>query len=274
MSTTPDNIFGNQPQDTPDNGGGSNPPNAQDNQAITTMLANIKNERGEQKYKTLDDALNALKHSQEYIPQQNARVAQLEAELLAAKGTASKVEEIERTLQALTQQKTEAITSANPGLTEEQVANLVNATLTRKQQETLAQNNITTVVASLQAAYGTEAEKVYNAKAQELGMTVAELNALAAKTPTAVLNLIGVQRGQSTGSPIHSTINAGGFAPKPNSKIGRNETTVPIGATSQELALEWQNAKDMQAELEANGMSIDDMTNPKNYFKHFGKRTK
>lgn len=272
MSTTQDNIFGTNTQVTPDNSGGSNPPNVQNDSAITTMLAGIRNEHGEQKYKTLDDALKALKHSQEYIPQLTTKLAQQEAELLAAKGTASKVEEIERTIQALTQQKTDAITNANPGLSAEQVADLVHQTLTRKQQEELARSNITSVVANLQAAYGTEAEKIYNAKAVELGMTVVELNALAAKTPTAVLNLIGVKKGHLPGSPVHGTINAGGFAPKPNSKIGRNETTVPIGATSHELAQEWQNAREMQQELEANGMSVDDLTDPKTYYKYFGKR--
>jgi hypothetical protein len=272
MSDTTGNIFGNQSQVTPESNGGSNPPNVQNDQAITTMLAGIRNEHGEQKYRTLDDALKALKHSQEYIPQLTTKLAQQEAELLSAKSAASKVEEIERTLQALTQQKTEAITNANPGISAEQVADLVNQTLTRKQQETIAQSNITSVVANLQAVYGTEAEKVYNAKAQEFGMTVAELNALAAKTPAAVLNLIGVKKGQSPGSPVHGSLNAGGFAPKPNSKIGRNETIVSIGATSHELAQEWQNAREMRDELEASGMSIDDLTEPKNYYKYFGKR--
>lgn len=51
--------------------------------------------------------------------------------------------------------------------------------------------------------------------------------------------------------------------------IGSNKQGVPIGATFREMQTEWHNSKKMVEELEANGLSIDDMVNPKNYFKHF-----
>ena len=64
-------IFGNQnapaPQDQ-NNGGNSNPPTPSSNDQLANLLTGIKNERGEPKYKDVQTALEALRHSQEYIP--------------------------------------------------------------------------------------------------------------------------------------------------------------------------------------------------------------
>lgn len=269
MSDTP-SIFNNQSSETPNPQGGSNTPNVQIDPSIATILGEIKNERGEPKYKTLNDAITALKHSQEYIPTLNSKLQEQNAELERLRGEAGRVSEIEATVRALTQKQAEASTNANPALSEETIANLVTRTLSQREQAAKAQENQQSVVASMQAKFGTEAEKVFYQKAQELGMTVEEFNALAAKTPKAVLNLIGVDvRPATTGAPASSTVNASGFQPKQNTNIGRNNHSTLIGATSEELAQESQRAKDMIVELEAQGLSINDLTNPKFYFKHF-----
>lgn len=269
MSDTPGTIFNQTSQETPGSNGGGNPPNVQTDAAITTMLAGIKNERGEQKYKTLDDALNALKHSQEFIPQLNQKLSEKDSELERLRAESNKINELERTLQSLTQQKTDTSTNVSPGMSAEEVANLVNLTLSKKQQEQLANDNLALVANAVQQSFGTEAEKVFYGKAQELGMTVQEFNALAAKNPKAVLSLVGVQNKAGTTAPVRSTVNAGGFTPPANTMIGSNKQGVPIGATFREMQTEWHNSKKMVEELEANGLSIDDMVNPKNYFKHF-----
>lgn len=266
---TDQSIFGNQnPLETPANPGAGNAPNGQIDPAIATLLGEIRNERGEPKYKSLNDAIIALKHSQEYIPQISAKLQEKESEIERLRKEADKMAELERSVQALTQRQTEAPTSAQ-GMSEEQIADLVTKTLSRNEQIRIAKENQQAVVSQMKASFGTEAENVFNKKAQELGMTVEELNALAARTPKAVLNLIGVSKPVTTGAPSATNLNTSGFTPRPNSHIGRNTTALPVGATSQELAQESQRSKAMIEELEAEGMSIEDMTNPKNYFKYF-----
>lgn len=266
-------IFGTNTPVTPDQPGGGNTPNVQIDPAIANLLTEIKNERGEPKYKTLQDALVALKHSQEYIPQLTNTLKQKDEELNSLKGTVDKLSEIEKTVQLLTQKQNDAPTSA-PVVNEETIAELVTRTLTKTQQEAVAKTNVTTVVEAMKAKFGAEADKVFYGKAEELGMSREDFNALAARTPKAVLKLVGLDMpasAQPSGAPNTNAVKTEGFTPRTDSKVGRNTTTVSIGATTQELHAERENAKAMVEELHAKGMSVHDLTDPKVYFKTFGK---
>jgi exonuclease VII small subunit len=265
----PTSIFGEtqNPQGSPSgtNSGTGNPANSQNADPVANLLGSIKNERGEQKYKSLEDALTALQHSQTYIPQLTTQLKEREQELETARRESDKIAELERTLQTLTQTNTQSTTTQSNGLSEEAVAEIVSRTLSRTQQETLQKQNIGSVVAALQTTFGAEAEAVYNKKAQELGMTVPEFNALAAKTPKAVLEMIGVRTSaQNTFTPS-SSVNSGAFAPNQQSFIGRNQNPTLIGATSQDLLNESRAARKMVDELHAQGKSVHDLSDPKVY---------
>lgn len=264
-------IFNTNSQATPENTGApSTAPNVQQDQAILTLLGEIKNERGEPKYKSLPDALNALKHSQEYIPQLTASLSQKDAELNTARAAAAKIEELERTLQSLTRQpETPAITPA-AGMTAEQVAEIVSRTLTDSQKQAQAKANGNTVATALVGKFGTEAEKAFNAKAEELGFAPAELHALAAKSPKAVLAYFNVAAPSGVSAPVGS-VNTSAMQPHQDTFIARPKSSVLLGATTQELNQEVHNARKMIEELDAQGMSINDLTNPKTYAKYFGR---
>ena len=45
----------------------------------SALLSNIKNERGEQKYKNIEEALKALASSQEYIPKLHREIDNLKS---------------------------------------------------------------------------------------------------------------------------------------------------------------------------------------------------
>jgi len=63
--------------DNNQNNGGATPPqenNPLPSDDLSTLLSGIKNERGEQKYKDVKTALEALKHSQEYIPEVKSKL--------------------------------------------------------------------------------------------------------------------------------------------------------------------------------------------------------
>lgn len=255
---------------TPNNGQGSNLPGSQNADPVTTLLGSIKNEKGEQKYKSLEDALVALQHSQTYIPQLTAKLTEREQELANAKKEADKIAELERSLQALTQMNSGGSdTQSQPNLSEESIAAIVSKTLTRTQQESLQQQNLQTVITSMKTVYGDKAEEVFYGKAKDLGMTVQEFNALAAKTPKAVLDLIGVKSAPAGSGLPQSSVNSGGFTPNQQSFIGRNKVPTLIGATSQDLMSEAKAARDMVAELHAQGKSVHDLTDPKVYMKMF-----
>ena len=274
MSDPTSSIFDNQgnPSVTPNtnNGQGSNLPGSQNADPVTTLLGSIKNEKGEQKYKSLEDALVALQHSQTYIPQLTAKLTEREQELANAKKEADKIAELERSIQALTQQNVPGSESqSTPALSEEAIAAIVSKTLTRTQLEALQQQNLQTVITSMKTVYGDKAEEVFYGRAKDLGMTVQEFNALAAKTPKAVLDLIGVKAAPAASSAPQSSVNSGGFTPNQQSFIGRNKVPTLIGATSQDLMSEAKAARDMVTELHAQGKSVHDLTDPKVYMKMF-----
>lgn len=274
MTADPQTIFGNSnPAGDPSNpGGAGTPPNVQTDPAIITLLSEIKNERGEPKYKSLPDALNALKHSQEYIPQLTGQLSQKDAELIAARAEAARVVELEKTVLALTQ-KPEPPSGTPPqaGLTPEQIAELVTRTLSQKEQADLAKRNTALVADTLKANFGTEAEAKYNAKAAELGMSVAEFNSLAARSPAAVLQMLGAKTQATPASPTTPTINTAGFQPHQETFIGRNTETTAIGATTEDMRREQHRAAKMVEELHAQGKTVSDLSNPKEFFKLFGK---
>lgn len=269
-------IFGNsQAQATPANNqpAGGNGGTAQNTDDLATLLGSIRNERGEPKYRTIQDALVALRHSQEYIPNLKNEKETLEQKLNEVLPKLNKVTELERTLTELTQKVNEPVVTTQPaGMTEEQVAALISTTLTKQQQAAIQQTNINTVSTSVKAKFGDKSEEVFYSKARELGLTNEEFNSLAAKTPKAVLKLLGIE---DTVAPVNSyqpvRVNTDGFTPAQDSNIGRNKKPALIGATSQDLLEESARAKKMVDELAEQGLSINDLTNPKMYNKFFAR---
>jgi hypothetical protein len=270
-------IFGDNsnPQATPanvDNGQGGNPSNSQNADPVANLLGSIKNEKGEPKYKSLEDALVALQHSQTYIPQLTAKLNERETELTAAKKEAERVAELERSIEALTLSGDKPSSTGPSGISEEAIAALVNKTLSRTQQEALQKNNLESVVNIMKEQFGDKAEETFYGRAKELGMSVLEFNSLAAKTPKAVLNLMGVKENVSqANSYTPPSVNGGAFTPNQQSFIGRNSVPTLIGATSQDLMAEATASRKMVEELHAQGKSVHDLSDPKVYMKTFKK---
>jgi len=236
------------------------------------LLKEIKNERGEPKYKTVEDALNGLKHAQEFIPkikqektEAELKMEQLEAELARLKG-------LEDTVFELTQRKEQKSTDG-VALNEEEIAKLVERTLTQKQQEEFRRKNQEVVVKAISQKFGADAEKVFYGKAEELGLTVEEMNALASKTPKAVLSLLGISETaahkQAPLSPTQGKINSDGFQQTPQTYLGREEKRIMIGATTDDIKQSVDRAAMLAEELRERGLSTYDLTDPKVYSKYF-----
>jgi hypothetical protein len=269
-------IFGNNQTATQPNANpaGSNPAGAQpDANQVATLLSSIKNERGEQKYSTIEEALNGLKHAQDFIPSLRQATAEKDAEIERLRVAAERAAELERTLEALTSQRQQAPATPAAAVDENALADLVNRTLTQRERQAVAQANIATVASTLQSVFGTDAETKMYGTAAELGMSREEINALAAKSPKAVFTMLGVNQQSANKpnqpTPTSSTVNTAAYTPNPQSFIGRNTVPVMIGATSQDIQESMNRAKNMVNELHEKGMSAHDLSDPKVFFKFF-----
>lgn len=270
----PTSIFGNtNPATQPTNDPASNPGNAQATTDLATLLSSIKNERGEQKYATVEAALDGLRNAQDFIPSLRTQLTEREQEIERLRVQAERASELERTIADLTANRQQDPATPAPVFDESKVADLVNRTLSQREQQAVAQANLTKVTSTLQSVFGTDAEAKFYGKAQELGMSVAEINALAAKSPTAVLTMLGVNQQaankQTQSNPTSGTVNTAAFTPHQDTFIGRNTKQVIVGATSQDIAESFDRAKKMTEELHSKGMSVYDLTDPKVYMKFF-----
>lgn len=264
-------LFGtNNPQETP--APATPTPNVD---PVATTLQSIKNEKGEPKYKTVEEAMKALQHAQAHIPAITEEKKRMEFELEQLRSQVSKVNELEDTVKKLLSNTSAPATPAAPTIDEGKLKELISNSINEvKTQEEMA-NNAKSVVATVASKFGDKAEEVFYGKAAELGMSRAEINHLAATRPKAVLNLLGIQdtavppqsRQQSTQG---TALNTAGVEPTQTTYIGKNKEPVIIGATTQQVRQETDRAKKMVEELHAQGKTVYDLTDPKVYFKYFG----
>lgn len=258
---------------TPNTPAGSSTPAApQGNDVLATLLGSIKNETGEPKYKTVEDGLKALNHSQTFITQLQSELQAARAEAAKLKVEADRVAEIERSVQELMNGKSQPAGATTPPTVDAaSIAAMVEQHLSASQLKAKRDSNLSTVVTALQEKFGSEAPKKFYDKAQELGFSNAEINDLAAKSPSAVLQLFGfnVNQKQPNAAPNTSTVNTTNFEGNPSSFIGANKKSALIGATTRELMEENANARKMVDELHAQGKSVHDLTDPKVYFATF-----
>ena len=272
-------IFENKPDNQGDPSqtkpGTSNTSGASTESELTDLLNGIKNERGEPKYKTLKDALVGLQNAQTHIPDLKKTLSDREAEVERLRKEAERVADLEEAVRKLTEQR-ESGTTPPSTLSEQEIAELVkkslDTTLTQRETQAKQAANISTVVSSLKSAFGDTAETKFNEKAAELGLSVAEFNALAAKSPKVVLTALGITTSTKKDEPsgTKGTVNTSGMTQNPQTFVGRNKSTVLLGASSDTLKEEAVAAKKMVEELHSSGRTVHDLTNPKEYFKFFG----
>lgn len=265
-------MFNEQSQETPEQKqqeGTATPQPTSSSSPFDTMLQGIKNERGEPKYRSVEDGLNALKHSQEHITKLTAERSQLEQELATLRSKVTEIDTLKEVVEKLTQRQQESAPQSQ--FDEEKVANLVDTRLTLRQQQEAAIANQQAVARTLQEKYGEKARDTFYQKGSELGYSPEEFEALAASKPKAVLTMLGIV-GEATqksapNSPVQSKVNTEHFQGQPSSFIGAESERIPLGGGETHYNRILENSRNMVAELRERGMSVDDLTNPANYFK-------
>lgn len=255
-------------QGTPSGAATTTPPNTE--AQLGTLLASIKNERGEPKYKSVEDALVALQHSQSFIPQLRQENDLLKQRQQEQEASLARMTTLEEEVRKLTQGNP-AQGTPPAAVDQETIAKLVEQSLTSAQQAQLAKANQQKVVEAITNKFGAEkAGELFYAKAAELGFSQADINALAGKSPEAALRIVGISEAPAHRqgiTPPSSTVRTEGFQGHPGSLIGRETTTLPLGATTHDHQRLMENARGMVDELHQRGMSVEDLTDPRNFQK-------
>jgi hypothetical protein len=261
----------NQPATQPNQSAAQPAQPVQTPDPIADLLASVKNERGEAKYRDVTEALNGLKHAQEYIPSLKNELSAKDQALAAALAEVERLKAVEESVRAFTSQPAPAVQPTAPVFDEKKIADLVTQTLTQREVQSAQKANLSTVVTSLQQSFGADAEKVFYDKATELGMSMEEMNVLAAKSPKAVLTMLGVKVGAQSSSVAHipGSVNSSAYQPRQDSFVGRNNKSAMIGATTEDLQMEAHNSRKMVEELHAAGLTVHDLSDPKVYKKYF-----
>lgn len=165
------------------------------------FLEAITNSEGKPKYKSVPDALLGAAKAQEHI-------ARLEQENASLRGVAQKVDTLEQVLARLETGKG-SDNSLAPKVEDQE--KLVLSVLERREAANREEGNRKTVLSALKEKFGDKTNDALAQKANDLGMSVADLGALAALSPKAVLEYFKVE---SKGTPnVQGTVNTEALRP-------------------------------------------------------------
>lgn len=204
-------------------------------EAPADPLASILNEHGEPKYKTVDEALKALAHSQAFIETLKTEKSITESELATLREQATKNSSIEEVLKKLAaKDEPEAPKVETPpvgGLSEEAVAELVRNQLANLESAKAQEANVAKVQNTLTQKFGEKTVETVRAKAKELGITPEKLGELSASSPDLVLSLFAAKHSVA---PTTNSFNLPNSTPKTG--VERPTKSLLLGATSKDQA--------------------------------------
>lgn len=191
-----DNVFGedNSPKETDQNSGDPTP--SSDN-PFADRLSGIVNENGEQKYKSVEDALEALAHSQKFIKTLREEKQELENKFGTTQAELEKRRSVEDVVKELIGEQSKApaepgkTAPEQPGLDEDKVRQMLEGMLNQRTQAQVEQENFSKVQNALLENYGDKARDVIRSRAKELNTTPTELEKLAKQNPAMALHLLG-----------------------------------------------------------------------------------
>lgn len=186
------------------------------------------------KYKSPEDALRSVPHAQEHISTLEAELAQVKEELSKRKTAQELLDEIK------SEHQVEA-TPSQPEVNQDTIEQLVQKKLEQNEMSKRAKANADSVANKFTAKFGDQAETAYNQIAKDSGMTVQQLNSLAASSPNAVLKMAGLM---GADAPV-STTARGSVNTEALNNAPKTETLsarVPKGASTKDLVTAWKNA--------------------------------
>lgn len=216
---------------------------------FTEKLQGIKGEDGNPKYKDVDTALDALRHSQDYIKQLKTQMSELESKATAAKEQEARLEQLERFVQGVKDAKPDQDvpkTSEVPaGMSEAQAQKLFEQMLSQRDAAKVQQSNLDTVVQNLTERFGDQAPAQIRAKADELGVQSKDLERMAKENPKLVLSLFGGSTTKTPTTPVKTSLTSPAQTQGQPSRptVGVNEGFARGGRPTSELLDGWRKSK-------------------------------
>lgn len=238
---------------------------------LEDLLKEIKREDGTQKYSTVEDALKGQVHAQKTIFDLKNETKEKDSKLTELEQKVAEIDALKAAVEALTQKKDEQ-TSVKP-FSEEDIQKQVFKAMNEARSKEVSEQNIKTVLGTLNEKFGSEAEKKFYSTGQELGFSAEEMNALAASKPKAVFTMLGLNESGGKQAPVFNpstgSLNTAGLKPKTETAIRRNDKRLPVAATNAELMEQASLAHDMVLELQERGLSVRDLAKPEVFKKIF-----
>jgi len=211
---------------------------------IELQLDSIKNDQGGRKYDSLDKALEALKHSQEYIPTLKKQLEEKDKELLDLRSNSMSQDKLESLVAKLLDNNNKpeggVPTPTSQGLDESKVLGLISKSLSERADAEYALKNVQSVHDALTQKFGDRVNDVVAAKAKELGLSLQDLEALSKKSPAVVLTLFGTQSQPS--SPARSSVSIPPTRPDP-SEVVKPQKSLLVGASSKDQSSYFQELR-------------------------------
>jgi hypothetical protein len=176
---------------------------------FATLLSDIKDFGGQQKYVDTATALASIAPSQEHIQVQSAALTAKDTEIATLREELTKrktVEDFVSTLNPTVPTPQPPVTPVvEPGLDAEATNKLISDAFTARNATDVATANFDKVVSKLTEQFGDKASAAIEARAKELSMTSATLKVLAQENPTMVLSLFSDVKAPSTATPAVAT---------------------------------------------------------------------
>jgi hypothetical protein len=208
--------------------------------ALDTMLASIKNEQGNQKYDSVEKALEALQHSQEFIPTLKSQLQEKDTELSNLRMEISKQQGINETIERLSTASQDPVQPKPEQEVSQDIESIVANLLQSHQTQSAEESNKKQVNDTVVALYGDKAGEYMLNKSKELGMSLDALESMAKQSPQAALKLLEVE-----GKTSHnvSSVNAGNYrtdnlAPR-KEELSLPETSLMSGPNSSKNRIEF-----------------------------------
>lgn len=196
---------------------------------LPTEVADLVGEG--KKYKSVDEALRSVPHAQKHINTLEQELSQLKEELTKRKTTEELLDEVKSGF-------LKGETTPSVGYDQDKILETVSKVLEAKEAQKTASLNVNQVISAFNAKFGEQGPDMYKRLAAESGLTIANLNNLAANSPQAVLKLAGLTEKASIPGKIQSSINTESL---PSGQQGVLSSRVQ-GRTTKDMVSAWKTA--------------------------------
>lgn len=177
------------------------------------FLSKVVSLKGEQ-WKDPSTLAKGYLMAQEFIEQLKKEKAELAEK-------ASKEEYSKQLLDSIQNQSkpTQAVQSnTTPAPNESDLRALIDQTLTARERQSTAKQNLDTANKKLEELFGTEAAKAVEAKRLELGLSKERLQEIASESPSAFLTLIGDPAPKQDNRTVKGSVNTTTFTANPSER--------------------------------------------------------